>query len=85
MQDHFACQLAVNLNLCHKEIVKFFSFLLDLQDNRILLWDTRCPKPATRIGTSLCASLLLHEFVLEGINSFMPDLCLESSDVPVKS
>ncbi|KFQ19547.1 Methylosome protein 50, partial [Merops nubicus] len=30
-------------------------FLSCAEDSRILLWDTRCPKPATRIGTFLCA------------------------------
>ncbi|KFV61341.1 Methylosome protein 50, partial [Dryobates pubescens] len=31
-------------------------FLSCAEDSRILLWDTRCPKPATRIGRSLCAA-----------------------------
>ncbi|XP_062365513.1 methylosome protein WDR77 isoform X3 [Cinclus cinclus] len=39
-------------------------FLSCAEDNRILLWDTRCPKPATRIVCSACnylpTSVLWH-------------------------
>lgn len=63
----FGNSTAVNLSLClpllQKKIVKIL-FALNLQDERILLWDTRCPKPATRIVCSACnylpTSVLWH-------------------------
>lgn len=72
---------AVTLSLptsCHEEMVKTFSFALDSQDSRTLLWDTRCPKPATRIGMFLCTVALVSEALWKETHCFMPDFSVSN-------